>query len=175
MFEIHGVKNVITVDPHTTNMLRHVYPSILDDFNLKVRSYLELLAESDLQSNDRSNGAVVVHDSCVYARYEGIIDHPREALRKAGISVKSPELSGSLTHCCGGPIESLFPSRAQKIASRRVEQLMVVGNPVATMCPICLVNLKETAGNNGAVIRDIAEFLSEALFGISRDAVHAGK
>lgn len=28
MFRDHGVKKVITVDPHTTNMLRHVYPEV---------------------------------------------------------------------------------------------------------------------------------------------------
>ena len=162
MFEEHGVKKVITVDPHTTNMLRHVYPVILKDFNLGVQSYLEVLSEANSSIARESNGDVMIHDSCVYARYEDVIEQPRELLRKAGLTVKCPELSGVLTHCCGGPIESLFPSQAEKIASRRLSQLTGSGYPVATMCPICLVNLRNAAGNDKNKIRDIAEFLVEA-------------
>ncbi len=40
-----GVREVITVDPHTTNMLRSVYPKIVPGYDLKVRTYLEVLAE----------------------------------------------------------------------------------------------------------------------------------
>jgi Fe-S oxidoreductase len=168
MFADHGVKKAITVDPHTTNMLRHVYPEILEDFNLEVQSYLEVLAEGHMEITGESKGEVMIHDSCVYARYEGVIKQPRELLQRAGLTVRSPELSGSLTHCCGGPIESLFPSQAHEIASKRVEQLTVAGCPVAAMCPICLVNLKQAAGKDNVEIRDIAEFLAEAFFGVSK-------
>lgn len=163
MFESHGVMKAITVDPHTTNMLRHIYPEVLEDFNLNVQSYLEVLSEENSNVEGKSNGEVMIHDSCVYARYEDVIDQPRELLKRAGITARSPELSGSLTHCCGGPIESLFPSQAQKIASKRVKQLSYSGSPVATMCPICLVNLRQAAGQNDGEIRDISEYLAEAL------------
>ena len=168
MFKDNGVKKVITVDPHTTNMLRHVYPDVLGNFDLEVQSYIEVLAERSLNIRQRLEDQVMVHDSCVYARYEGIIEQPRDLLRKVGLTVKSPELSGVLTYCCGGPIESLFPSRAQAIASNRVEQLTSAGYRVATMCPICHVNLKHAAGQNHAEIKDISEYLVEALFGESR-------
>jgi Fe-S oxidoreductase len=168
VFEDHGVRKAITVDPHTTNMLRHVYPEILEGFDLEVQSYLEVLADTDLEFRERSNGRVMIHDSCVYARYEDVIEQPRELLRKAGFSVRSPELSGTLTHCCGGPIESLFPSQAHMIASKRMEQLSNSGCPVAAMCPICLVNLKHAA-NDKEEVKDIAEFLLPALSRVSRN------
>jgi Fe-S oxidoreductase len=164
MFEDHGVKKVITVDPHTTNVLRHVYPEILEDYNLQVQCYLEVLADSDSEIASGNNGKIMIHDSCVYARYEEVIDQPRELLRKAGYSIRSPELSGILTHCCGGPIESLFPSQAHQIAIKRMEQLTNSGYPIAVMCPICLVNLKQAA-KGGDEIKDIAEFLSTAHIG----------
>ena len=44
-FREHGVKEVITIDPHTTTMLRTVYPTLVDDYDVRVRSYLEVLAE----------------------------------------------------------------------------------------------------------------------------------
>jgi Fe-S oxidoreductase len=168
MFAAHGVKKAITVDPHTTNMLRHVYPEVLDGFDIEVQSYLEVLAEQNLEVKKHLEGQVMVHDSCVYARYEEIIEQPRSLLEKAGLTVESPELSGSLTHCCGGPIESLFPARAHEIATKRAEQLMTAGCQVATMCPICLVNLKSAANGKGIIFRDIANILAEAFLDGSR-------
>jgi len=158
-----GVTRVITVDPHTTNMLRHVYPKVLSAFDVEVRSYLEVLAERQLPLKQALNRCVTVHDSCVYARYEDVIDQPRELLRAAGMTVKTPEMSGKWTHCCGGPIESLFPARAHDIATKRVEQLSGFDCQVATMCPICLVNLKGAANGGGAAYRDIADILAEAF------------
>ena len=47
VFKKHGVKTVITIDPHTTNMLRSVYPRVLQGYDVQVRSYLEVLAEKE--------------------------------------------------------------------------------------------------------------------------------
>jgi Fe-S oxidoreductase len=165
MFTDHGIKKAVTVDPHTTNMLRHVYPKVLDGFDLEVRSYLEILADRNPEIKKHLEGRVIIHDSCVYARYEDVIEQPRDLLRKTGLVVESPELSKILTHCCGGPIESLFPTRAHEIAARRVEQLMAVGSQVATMCPICFVNLKHAGENKNVEVRDISEYLVEAYCG----------
>jgi Fe-S oxidoreductase len=48
VFRAHGVREAITVDPHTTTMLRSVYPSLVGGFDVRVRSYLEVLAERGL-------------------------------------------------------------------------------------------------------------------------------
>ena len=157
-FKDNGVKRAITVDPHTTNMLRTVYPQIIDGFNLEVKNYLELLAEYDLNFTKQLEIDVVIHDPCVYARYEDVVAEPRHLLKNAGARIHEPELSGKLTHCCGGPLESLFPSKAHAIAAKRVEQLASCGNQVATMCPICLANLKRAARTT-LEIRDISEYL----------------
>jgi len=158
-----GVKRLITVDPHTTHMLRHVYPKVLGDFPVDVHSYLEVLSEKGLPLRHALGRSIVVHDSCVYARYEDTIDQPRKLLLEAGAAVKEPRMTRRQTHCCGGPIESLFPSRAHDIASKRAEQLSGFGCPVATMCPICLVNLRDSANGNGPAFRDIADILAEAF------------
>lgn len=153
-----GVKRLITVDPHTTKMLRQAYPHFVKDFDIEVKNYLEVLAEKHPKPAEPVNGGVVLHDSCVYARYEDICDQPRELLRAAGLSVREPELSGKAVHCCGGPIESLFPSEAHRISGNRVAQLEAEGKNVVTMCPFCWVNLSKAAGNR-LVINDIASTL----------------
>lgn len=154
-----GVRRLITVDPHTTNMLRQVYPRYVKDFDIEVQSYLEVLAQAHPEATDPVNGEVVVHDSCVYARYEKMYEQPRELLRAAGLAVRDPELSGKSTHCCGGPLESLFPAEAHRISGIRVDQLEAEGKNVVTMCPICRVNLSKAAGDR-LVINDIANTLA---------------
>ena len=154
-----GVRRLITVDPHTTNMLRQVYPRYVKGFDIEVQSYLEVLAQAHPDATEPVNGEIVVHDSCVYARYEKMYDQPRELLRAAGLSVREPELSGKSTHCCGGPLESLFPAEAHRISGIRVDQLEAEGKSVVTMCPFCRVNLSKAAGDR-LVINDIANTLA---------------
>ena len=163
----HGVKNIITVDPHTTNVLRNVYPEVLDGFDVTVRNYLEVIAESKQEAALSLKGCVTVHDSCIYARSEEIIEQPRELLQATGLTVGSPELSGSMTHCCGGPIESLFPAQAHVIAEKRVGQLTETDCQVAVMCPICLVNLRGAAKEGAPKFRDIADILAGAFLNSS--------
>jgi Fe-S oxidoreductase len=162
----NGVKRVVTVDPHTTNMLRHVYREIIPEYDIEVKSYLEALAEAGIEPATRLAGDVVVHDSCVYARYEDVVDQPRQLLSKTGLHLKEIENGGRLTHCCGGPIESLFPKKAKAIAETRVKQLEASGcNKVVSMCPICLVNLQHAVNGNGTQVNDISDYLYDAYCG----------
>ncbi|RLB55072.1 MAG: (Fe-S)-binding protein [Deltaproteobacteria bacterium] len=163
LFAEHGVRRVITVDPHTTNMLRSVFPEMLDGFDVEVRNYLEVLADYDLPVKNPLEMGLTIHDSCVYARYEDVIDQPRQLLARLGARLQEPELSGKMTHCCGGPIESLFPGKAHEIALKRVEQLSATGCAVAVMCPICMVNLKGAANGDGPGFFDIADVLAGAV------------
>ncbi len=154
-----GVRRLITVDPHTTKMFRQAFPHFVKDFDIEVRNYLEVLAEAHPKAAAAVNGEVVVHDSCVYARYENVAEQPRELLRAAGLSVREPALSGRSTHCCGGPLESLFPAEAHRISGNRVDQLEAEGKNVVTMCPFCWVNLSKAAKGR-LVINDIATTLA---------------
>lgn len=154
-----GVKRLITVDPHTTKMFRQAFPHFVENFDIEVRNYLEVLAEAHPAAVAPVNGEVVVHNSCVYARYEDITEQPRQLLRAAGLSVREPKLSGKSTHCCGGPLESLFPAEAHRISGNRVDQLAAEGKAVVTMCPFCWVNLSKAAGSR-LVVSDIATTLA---------------
>ena len=159
LFRKHGVRTVITIDPHTTNMLRSVYPTLLDGWDMEVRSYLEVLAEREAVAAAPTGREVVLHDSCVFARYEDVVEEPRTLLARAGVAVREPSSAGRLTWCCGGPAESLYPEKALAQAQRRVEQLQAEGSECVTMCPLCLVNLSKAAA--GTIrIRDISEYLS---------------
>jgi Fe-S oxidoreductase len=158
----NGVKTVITIDPHTTNMLRSVYPTLVPGYDIKVETYLEVLARNGLDAKQLLGTEVVLHDPCVFSRYEGIIDEPRELLAAAGVIVKEPERTGRLTWCCGGPVESLFPEKAHSNAQKRVEQLRATGSEIVTMCPMCLVNLSGAADDR-VTFSDISHYLARAF------------
>jgi Fe-S oxidoreductase len=162
MLKKRGVKRVITVDPHTTDVLRNIYPKILPGYDVEVKSYLEVLAEQDPEPKTSLESDIVIHDSCIYARYLDMVDQPRWLLEKAGAAIREPEYSGKLTFCCGGPAESLFPSKARDIAAKRMEQLASIGQDVAAMCPICLFNLRNAAEGEDVAVRDISEYLVRA-------------
>jgi Fe-S oxidoreductase len=161
-FKDNGVRRVITVDPHTTHILRSIYPQIIEGFDIDVLNYLEVLVEKGISFPDEIDLDLVIHDSCIYARFENVIEEPRTLLKQVGARIHETELSGKLTHCCGGPLESLFPAKAHEIASKRIEQLAGCSNNAVTMCPICMAVLKRMA-NSDLNIKDIAEYLIMAI------------
>jgi len=156
-----GVRSLITVDPHTTNMLRTVYPKVLPGFDLEVRSYLEVLAARTFPPLQQLREKATMHDSCVYARTEGVLEQPRRLLAGGGVTLVEPELSGKLTFCCGGPLETLFPGKSAEIARRRMAQLTACSPNVITACPLCLANLNRVVPA-GAEVRDISDYLVRA-------------
>ena len=160
VFRRNAVETAITVDPHTTDILRHVLPEVVPGFSLEVRSYLEVLAENPPEPLRPLDLDLTIHDSCLYARAADLVEAPRKLLRAAGARIHEPESSGRRTLCCGGPIECLFPSRARSIAGRRLRELSAAAGRVVAMCPICLLNLERCG--DGLEIRDIGEYLMQA-------------
>jgi Fe-S oxidoreductase len=161
ILKANGVREVITVDPHTTNILRTVYPTVIDGYDLSVHSYLEVLAARAPSPGPKFDREVTVHDSCIYARREGVLEQPRELLRRRGVRVREAELSGAATRCCGGPIESLFPGKAHEIARTRMEQLAACSPSIVTLCPLCLGSLRRVAPA-GVTVQDISTVLAQA-------------
>ncbi len=157
----NGVERVITIDPHTTNMLRSVYPKLVPGYDIEVKTYLEALLEKDPEVRKTLEDQVTIHDPCVFARYENIVDEPRELLRRAGVTVHEAEKSGRMTWCCGGPVESLYPEKAAANARKRGEQLAAAARTVVTMCPMCLINLSQAAPE-GTSFNDLSHYLRQA-------------
>jgi len=146
-----GAKEVITVDPHSTYMLKYHLTEYLD---VEVFHYSEILLKS--YEPTRKGLEVTLHDPCYLARWSDSTEQMRELLRKAGVILREPEFSRKFTGCCGGPIESIFPNLASKIAEKRLEELKSTGaDKIVVACPICLLNLKKVAG--GLEVLDLAE------------------
>ena len=156
-FRKYGVKRVITIDPHTHNVLTNVAPNYFK-LDFEVVSYLDLIRS--IKVRPKISGEVVIHDSCLYARYLGKYDVYRSILDNAGVKhVEDPLITGKETStCCGGPLESLSPELSRKIAKIRIENLAKLSRTVMTVCPICLANLGRNADGEVQVL-DINEVI----------------
>ncbi|MFP3295868.1 MAG: (Fe-S)-binding protein [Caldisphaera sp.] len=161
-FKLKNVKKVITIDPHTTHVLREGYPRYVDKFDIEVINYLELLEENNTDSEKQIDLTVTIHDPCYYSRYENIVDQPRKLLKSMGVKIKEAKRSGKNTFCCGGPLESFSPKFSGDIAKIRINQLVSESNIIITMCPICKANLSRVKPSNTNII-DISYVLSNNL------------
>lgn len=153
-----NVKMLITVDPHTTHLMKHVYREMVEGYDIQVKSYVEVLAERELTPIRNVNSTIVIHDPCYYARYLNVVEEPRKLLRRGGLIVKDVARSGRLTSCCGGPLEFITPRLAESITRLRLEELKSAGENIVTLCPICYLRFS-IAGNGSVSISDLADYL----------------
>ncbi len=166
IFRKHNVEKLITVDPHTHHMLKDVYPEYSNGFNIEVIHYLELLnkhVDELSKLGNPSNREYVIHDPCTMARYNGIIEEPRNIAERLNIKLIEPKRSKLYTKCCGGPIEYAYPDYTDIIARDRVSELSRHSNKIITYCPICLTNFVKHSGEFNTEVYDFGEVLYEIL------------
>jgi len=162
-----GARTIVTTDPHTTFMLREIYPRFVPGFDLDVRHYLQVLANAAPPALGPSASTlprqVVFHDSCVMARDLGIVQEPRTVLERIGVKIVEPENRGQDTACCGGPVEYAFADLSRSISGIRAREL-AAGGPmdIVVTCPICLINLMKHEKTMGTNVRDLGELLGMA-------------
>jgi Fe-S oxidoreductase len=161
-----GVKRVITVDPHTTFMLREVFPAYISDYDLEVLHYLELLSGKieDLKTpaEQKLPKEFVMHDSCVMTRDLGIVEQARQVIAEMEITLLEPENTRQDTACCGGPVEYAYADLSGKISNIRIQELADVCKNIIVTCPICLINLMKYEKQMGIKVWDMGELLLTA-------------
>lgn len=157
LFKERGVKTIVTVDPHTYDILRNKYPKHFSGFDFNVVYYLDYLKEMEFEKED---AAVTFHEPCYFVLREDTYSTPPQLLSKIA-RVTYPQRSGKRTMCCGGPDEALYAGLSQRISEERSSQLKAAGTKrTITACPICYSNLS----GDGAV-EDISGFLASHMKG----------
>ena len=149
-----GASRVITVDPHTRDLLAEVYPRYVEGFGVEVLHYADLLGGLELRDLGIS---VAYHEPCHFA----VRDEPLAAvgsLLGRAAEVRYARRSGRRNLCCGGPAELLRGGVAAAVSWRRFAELKELGaDLIVTACPICHVNLNK----DGSVV-DASEVLAAA-------------
>ena len=145
----HGVRRVITVDPHTTNAMNRLKEHFEAD--IEVHNYLTLIQKYS------GKGKFVFHDPCLYSRYDTIGNRIREIASTAGVQFIEDRMvtNRDLGTCCGGPLGPVNMDLSDSIAKYRAGKLLSVSQNVMVACPLCYQNLKPYVSN----MKDVAEVI----------------
>lgn len=157
-----GAKTIVCISPHAAEMLKLVYPQIVDFPQIEVKTFIEMVWEKrDLLPQVNHDLPVVIHDSCRMARELGIHQEIRDILDSVGVSYIEPFRNKEWTTCCGGPCKMLFPEISKTVAERRVVELTDTGCKTALIsCPYCLSALQSgIKKDSGLVLDDLVEFI----------------
>ena len=158
-----GVQQIITVDPHTTYMMREIYPKYIENYDIEVKHYLEILCQKSENLAQFRAGetpeAFVIHDPCVMTRDLGIVEQVREVGGVLGIKMVEPENTKMDTACCGGPVEYAFAHLTHQISGIRIGELAGLKSNILVSCPICLINLSKYEKPMGIKVWDMGEIL----------------
>lgn len=150
LFESKGVKTVITLDPHTTNAIARLIEH--HGSSLEMKNYLTLVRPRS------GSGEYVLHDPCLYTRYNSLGPVMRKVVTEAGVKLKEDRMVTGREYgtCCGGPVGPVDVELSDNIASGRVKRLLSVSKNVMVACPLCYQKLSQYAKG----IKDIAEVVS---------------
>jgi len=149
-FKKHGVKKIITADPHAYNTFKNEYP----EFGLEgveVYHHTELIAqwikEGRITPKYPVNERITYHDSCYLGRYNDVYDPPREILKAIpGVELVEMERNRETAMCCGagGGLMWMEDRAGTRINVARTEQALAV-NPtiISSACPYCLTMMSD--------------------------------
>ncbi|NEU30443.1 (Fe-S)-binding protein [bacterium LRH843] len=183
LFQKHGVKKIVTIDPHAYNTFKNEYPEFgLED--VEVYHHTELLAnlirDGKIQPKYEVNETIVYHDSCYLGRYNEVYEPPRDILKAIpGVTLVEMERNRENGMCCGAGGGMMWTEEdvGQRVNIARTEQALGV-NPsmIGSGCPYCLTMLND--GTKAKEVEehvqtlDVVEILEKSLFGQGKEHVH---
>ncbi|MED3700791.1 (Fe-S)-binding protein [Bacillus velezensis] len=177
-FEKHGIKKIVTIDPHAYNMFKNEYPDF--GFRAEVYHHTELLAELVSQGKLKPlhpvNETITFHDSCYLGRYNEVYEPPRAILKAIpGVQLKEMERSRENGMCCGagGGLMWMEEETGARINTARTEQALSVSPTVISSgCPYCLTMLgdgtKAKEAEDAIGTYDVNELLAMSVFGAEK-------
>jgi Fe-S oxidoreductase len=174
IFKKYDVKKIITFCPHGYSTLKHDYAQFGADFEVIHHTELikQLIDSGKIKLKSKSNGKVVIHDSCYLGRYNGIYEQPREIIAACSGGVKPTEMErhGDKSFCCGAGggrmwMEELTGKRIY--LERTQEALKQDPSTIAVACPYCMTmfedGIKDEKAYDRVLVKDIAEMVCENL------------
>lgn len=174
-FQKHGIKKIITADPHAYNTFKNEYP----EFGLEgveVYHHTELIdqwiKEGRIKPTYPVNERITYHDSCYLGRYNEVYDPPREILKAIpGVELVEIERHREKAMCCGagGGMMWMEETTGNRVNVARTEQALAV-NPtiISSACPYCLTMMsdgtKAKEVDDDVQTFDIAELVERSIY-----------
>lgn len=168
-----GVKKVVVSSPHCYEAFKNEYAEFMVNFEVvhMTQFLLGLLEEGRLSITGSYERNGTYHDPCYLGRHNGIVEQPREILRRIpGLALREMSASRKNAFCCGGGGGRIWmeTSKGERFSDLRLEQARAVGAEVlVTACPYCISMFEDsrlTLGlENEIEVRDITEVIRDVI------------
>ncbi|MBN2142945.1 (Fe-S)-binding protein [Candidatus Woesearchaeota archaeon] len=149
------VSKIVSNCPHCVKVFKEKY-------GLDAEHISKTLDEAGYEPGYEA-GAFSYHDPCLLVN-DGVINEPRNLLKKKGLTLNEPLLCKEKTFCCGAGngLKQNSDSISGKVAVDRLKQLK--SRNVVSSCPYCYLHLKEHAKDDPKTAEKQVFEMSEVLF-----------
>ncbi len=141
-----NARKMIVHCPHCYQVFKNEYKELGLEIEVIHHSILlrDLMSKGRIKPKINIENLVTFHDSCYIARFNNVIDEPRELL--AGLRFKEMEKRGKDTFCCGAGGGNYWSEvkRAKRESLQRIEEAMKINAEVIIVeCPYCLAMFED--------------------------------
>jgi len=172
-FQEAGVRKVLVSSPHCYTTFKDDYPALGAAFQVVhfTQVAADLLDQGRMRFTGELNKRVVYHDPCYLGRHNGIYEEPRRLLAAIpGLQLMDERDARENSLCCGGGGGRIWmeTKKGERFSNILVEQALSVGADIlATACPYCLLNFRDSVVNAGKgdvlEVRDVSELIQAVL------------
>jgi Fe-S oxidoreductase len=168
-FKNLGVERLITFCPGCDAMIKGVYPSIIDGFNVEGQTIIDYLIEQyhkgELNIKNKISQRITFQDPCPWRSLDKKIYHgPREFLEIIGAEVVEMKHNKERSLCCGAPLSVSNRTLATNIAKERISEAVDVNaGIIAHICTGCLATLSRHATERNIKSYYITELAQMAI------------
>ncbi len=169
-------KRIVTGCPHCLHTLGQEYADFGGFYTVVHHTQLlnELIGSGRLKLDPAvpAGGVdkVVFHDPCYLARHNGVIEAPREALARTGLTLLEMERNRRDTFCCGAGGGQMWKEEEpglQAVSEARYAEARATGADIlAVGCPFCarmLLDAQQNRPEAGLPVKDVAEIMLRVI------------
>jgi Fe-S oxidoreductase len=170
-FEKLGTKRLITFCTGCDDIIGHVYPKIIPEFDIETVNIATYLLQEhqkrEIAFTHPINKRVTFHDPCAWRMLKPEIrENPRKLLQLMGADVVEMKHNREKSLCCGTPliISGKNLSLGSKIAEKRVSEAKEIdAEVIAVSCTGCFSALVEKAEEQNIEVYYITELAQMAI------------
>jgi len=169
----YGVKKVITNCPHCFNTLKNDYPEMGGNWEVHNASDFvnDLVSDGKIKLKKDSGKKIVYHDSCYNARFNDVVEQPRQLIQEAtGQKPAEMDLNKKSAMCCGagGGRMWMEEQKDQRVNIERTNQaLEKKPDVIGTSCPFCRVMMSSGVNEKGLAesvqVMDVMEIVAQNI------------
>ncbi|MEK7818901.1 MAG: heterodisulfide reductase-related iron-sulfur binding cluster [Bacteroidota bacterium] len=169
----YKIKKIVTTCPHCFHSLAKEYPQFGGNFEVIHHTdfLMGLVKTGALKISKSKQATITYHDSCYLARYNDVVESPREVLKSIPeLKIVEMPRSKQKGFCCGagGGRMWMEEKEGKRINIERTEEALATNaDTIGTACPFCLTmmndGVKAKEASEKVQVKDIAEILLEVI------------